>query len=69
MSTTNAQNIILITPEPDRKVSYRENWTIKGEEWYVNGKQHRIDGPGEIWYYENGVVGYKNGMLTINNIE
>src|SRR3989344_5574193 len=55
------------TPNTNAKtqiaLSYYENEQIE-EEWYKNGKRHRIGAPAYIAYYENKKseeVWYKNG--------
>jgi len=36
------------------KREYYENGNIEHEEYYLNGKKHRIERPASIYYYENG---------------
>ena len=33
------------------------------EEWRLNGLLHRVDGPAEIYYRENGKIWWKNWYL------
>ena len=33
-----------------------ENGNIYCEEYWVNGKKHRLDGPAVVYYYENGNI-------------
>ena len=42
--------------EPTKKVRYYENGNIDREEYYLNGKRHRVDSPAYIEYYKNGKV-------------
>ena len=50
------------------KVSYHEDGkNMKCEEWYLNGKYHRIGGPAITWYHEDGTMNtewwYLDGKL------
>ena len=39
--------------EPTHKVFYGDDG-LSREEWWLNGKLHRLDGPAEIWYSDDG---------------
>jgi antitoxin component YwqK of YwqJK toxin-antitoxin module len=39
---------------PTKEISHYLNGKIRNEEYYLNGKRHRTDGPAYIDYYENG---------------
>ena len=36
------------------KITYYKSGQIQLEEWYLNGKFHRVDGPAVIQYYKSG---------------
>ena len=42
--------------EPEIAAEYYESGAIKSQEWYLNGKRHREDGPAHIYYYESGAI-------------
>ena len=48
-------------------ISYYKSGLIYREEWYINGKFHRVNGPAYISYYESGTIHkekwYLNGKL------
>jgi len=46
-----------ISNEILKKVIYYDNDEIKNERYYLNNKQHRVDGPAIIWY--------NNGKLSM----
>ena len=47
-------------------IEYYKSGQIQREEWYINGKYHRVDGPADIFYYELGIIKqeywYINGL-------
>jgi antitoxin component YwqK of YwqJK toxin-antitoxin module len=46
-----------------RKYHY-ENGNINPEEYYIDGKRHREDGPAIIYYYGNGNIFYEAYYLN-----
>ena len=56
-----------ITKLHENVVELYDNFKIKFDGWYVNGKLHREDGPALVEYYENGQIMsnecYVNGKL------
>ena len=45
--------------QPEKKISYYEDRSIKNESWWVNGRLHREDGPAWTWYREDRSVRYE----------
>jgi antitoxin component YwqK of YwqJK toxin-antitoxin module len=43
----------------EHKKYYYPNRNIRAEFYYVNGENHRTDGPAIISYYDNGNINYK----------
>jgi hypothetical protein len=42
--------------EPKKTVTRYQDGTIRLEEWQLNGKDHREDGPAFIWYSKSGDI-------------
>ena len=38
------------------KIYYDSNGDIRREEWYKDGKQHRLGRPAVIWHHGNGII-------------
>jgi antitoxin component YwqK of YwqJK toxin-antitoxin module len=53
--------------EPEKRIKYHPDGSVKRERWHQNGKLHRPDGPAWIWYRLDGSVEeeewYQNGKL------
>ena len=49
--------------EPTKKTMYHNDGSVWYDEWYVDGKQHRADGPAEICYNEDGSVSYESWFV------
>ena len=41
---------------PPTKIIRRPDGSVKSKEWHQDGKQHRLDGPAIIDYYEDGSI-------------
>ena len=50
--------------EPEIAAEYYESGAIKSQEWYLNGKRHREDGPANIYYYESGAIWYQRWCVN-----
>ena len=50
----------MIKPE----FSYYSNGQIKSEQYFLNGKYHRENGPAFIFYYKNGKISYEYYYLN-----
>ena len=50
--------------KPECKKYYRDDGSIEAEEWCLNGKCHRIDGPAIVRYREDGSVEEKSWCLN-----
>ena len=48
---------------------YFEDGQISYEEWCVDGKRHRLDGPARIGYYEDGQIEYEEWWIYGIKIE
>ena len=42
--------------KPEHKIEYHANGQVEYEYWYVNGLNHRLDGPAYVQYHANGQV-------------
>ena len=47
----------------EHKVNYYDDGTIRCEEWHLDGKVHRVDGPAYIGYNKDGTVAYEEWRL------
>jgi len=52
--------------EPIVKIDYYPNGQKQYEVWYLNGKEHREDGPSYQYWYENGQKWYEEWYLNGN---
>ena len=50
--------------KPGCKKHYREDGSIEAEEWHLNDKLHRTDGPAVIYYGRDGSVEKKYWFLN-----
>jgi antitoxin component YwqK of YwqJK toxin-antitoxin module len=40
----------------EHKIFRREDGSIESEEWCLDDKYHRSDGPAVVWYYKDGSI-------------
>lgn len=50
--------------QPEKKTTYREDGSIERERWYLNGKEHREDGPAWIEYHEDSSIAWEYWYLN-----
>ena len=43
--------------QPEKKIWYNDDGSVGYEEWCIDGRRHRADGPAWIGYNEDGSVG------------
>ena len=55
--------------EPQRKVKRRSGGSVESEQWRLDGKRHREDGPAWIGYREDGSVEKEGWWLDGEQVE
>ena len=46
------------------KITYYSNGKIQYEDYFLNGKRHRENGPAFIFYYKNGKIYFEHYFLN-----
>ena len=48
----------------DPKIKYYNNGQKQSEEWFLDGKYHRVDGPAKQYWFDDGRIHYEEWCLN-----